>query len=119
MTNIEPGLIALILITAMLIAASAQIIISHKYTEHFESFLPTSRLVSDNIKNYQHAGLLGKTIRTGQIATLLAIPKIFIYRGYAEIEEIKNFPLREKRILLTLWVIHITLFIALMLSHYL
>ncbi len=35
MTNIEPGLIALILITAMLIAASAQIIISHKYTEHF------------------------------------------------------------------------------------
>ena len=87
MTNIEPGLIALILITAMLIAASAQIIISHKYTEHFESFLPTSRLVSDNIKNYQHAGLLGKTIRTGQIATLLAIPKIFIYRGYAEIEE--------------------------------
>lgn len=102
-----------------LIAASAQIIISHKYTEHFESFLPTSRLVSDNIKNYQYAGLLGKTIRTGQIATLLAIPKIFIYRGYAEIEEIKNFPLREKRILLTLWVIHITLFIALMLSHYL
>ena len=36
-----------------------------------------------------------------------------------DIEEIKNFPLREKRILLTLWVIHITLFIALMLSHYL
>lgn len=119
MTNIEPGLIALILITAMLIAASAQIIISHKYTEHFESFLPTSRLVSDNIKNYQHAGLLGKTIRTGQIATLLAIPKIFIYRGYAEIEEVKPPPPPRKAHLLILWIIHITLFIALMLSHYL
>ncbi|MFJ4068958.1 hypothetical protein ACIPW4_27310 [Pseudomonas sp. NPDC089996] len=119
MITIEPGLIALALITSMSIAVGAQIFIAHKYTEHFESFLPTSRLVCDNIKNYQHAGLLGKTIRTGQIATLLAIPRIFIYRGYADIEEIKKFPRNEKLILIGLWASHIILFSALILSHYL
>ena len=119
MNNIDPGLIALILITSMAIAITTQIYVAHKYTEHFESFLPTSRIVSDNIKNYKHAGLLGKLIRTGQIATLLAAPKIFIYRGTANIEEVQKFPRREKLVLVNLWAIHIVLFLALVLSHYL
>ncbi|WPU62220.1 hypothetical protein SQW15_09690 [Pseudomonas asiatica] len=51
MINMEPGLIALILITSIAIAITVQIYVAHKYTEHFESFLPTSRIVSDNIKN--------------------------------------------------------------------
>ncbi|KYC18428.1 MULTISPECIES: hypothetical protein [Pseudomonas] len=119
MINMEPGLIALILITSIAIAITVQIYVAHKYTEHFESFLPTSRIVSDNIKNYKHAGLIGKLVRTGQIATLLATPKIFTYRGAADIEEVQKFPRRERLVLVNLWAIHIILFLALVLSHYL
>lgn len=119
MITIEPAIIDLFILIAMLITMIAQCYIAHKYTESFESHLPNCKYIIDNRNIYQHAGLLGKLIRTGSISMVLATPKLFIWRGLAKAEEINNFPPQKRRTLLCLLTLHFTLLIALVLSDFL
>lgn len=115
----DPGIVGFLIITPMALTFIAQCYAAHKYTEIFESSLPNCKYIIDNRNIYKHAGLPGKLIRTGSISVVLAIPKLFIWRGLVNAEEIKAFPAKHRRILLCLLALHMTLLSALVLSHFL
>jgi len=116
--QVDPGLIALFILAPMILAMIVQCYIAHRYTEHFESFLTNCTFVTGNKKTFEHAGLLGKVMRTGLISMVLAIPTIFLRRGLIDFNEVKRFPPRMRRLLVSLLVIHIVLATALTISHY-
>lgn len=113
------GVIGFLILVAMTLTLLIQYYVANKYTEHFESFLPNCKYITDNRNIYRHAGILGKLMRTGSISLVLAFPKLFIWRGIAKSEDIQHFPSHEKRTLLCLLTLHITLLMALALSHFL
>lgn len=92
--------------------------IAHRYTEHFESFLPNCIFVTDNKRTFRHAGLPGKVLRTGMISIVLAVPHIFMRRGGIDLDEVKRFPPREKRLPVSILIIHFILVLALIVSHH-
>jgi len=117
-SDVHPGLIALLILAPMLLAMVLQFYIAHKYTERFESFLTNCSFVIGNKKTFQHAGLLGKVMRTGLISMVLAIPKAFVRRGLIDLDEVKRFPPRMRRMLVSLLAIHIVLLAALAIFNY-
>jgi len=119
MRIIDDGVAAAIIINLIIIITTIQCVIASRRTEHFESLFPNSPYIKKNKVIYERAGLIGKLIRTGTISTVLAIPSIFTKKNLVARNEIENFPKRTKLLLVTLWVLHITLFSALVLSNYL
>ncbi|MQG93597.1 hypothetical protein F6X59_12940 [Pseudomonas sp. MN1F] len=115
----EPRIIGALIIIPIPLILLAQCYVAHKHTEFFESLLPNCKYIIDNRNIYKHAGLPGKLIRTGSISVVLAIPKLFIWRGLANAEEVKAFPAKHRCILLCLLTLHLTLLSALVLSHFL
>ncbi|QHG67105.1 hypothetical protein [Pseudomonas putida] len=118
MNAVEPVWIAFIILASMMLAMVVQCYIAHKYTERFESFLTNCIFVTGNKITFQHAGLLGKLMRTGLISMVLAVPKIFLRRGLIDLDEVKRFPPRMRRLLVTMLVIQIGLLAALVIFDY-
>jgi len=116
--GVDPGLIALLILAPIILSMIVQCYIAHKYTEHFESFLPNCTYVTGNKKIFQHAGLLGKVMRTGSISLVLAIPTIFLRRGLIDLNEVKRFPPNMRLLLVSMLAIQIVLLTALTISHY-
>lgn len=81
MNEVEPGLIAILILAPMMLAMVVQCFIAHKYTEYYESLLTRCSFVTGNKITFQRAGLLGKVMRTGLISMVLAIPSLFVRRG--------------------------------------
>lgn len=73
------------------------------YTEKAESHLPTSKIVTNNLSIWSHAGLIGKTMRNGQLTLALATPNFCSKIGLLEITEARQFPRQLKLILFTSW----------------
>lgn len=109
---------AFAILSSIGLAMGAQIYIAHKYTEYFESLLPNCIFMKDNKRTFEHAGLIGKLLRTGLISLVLAAPRIFVHRGVIDPDEIKRFPARTKRLLVGLLIIHLLLASALIISHH-
>lgn len=118
MNEVEPGLIAFLILVPMLLAMVVQCYIAHKYTERFESLLTNCVFVTGNKTTFQHAGLLGKVMRTGLISMVLAVPRLFLRRGLIDLEQVRGFPSRMRRLLVSLLVIHILLLTALAIFNY-
>ena len=118
MNEVDPGLVALLIFAPMGLAIIVQCYIAHKYTERFESLLTNCAFVTGNKNIYQHAGLLGKVMRTGLISMGLATPRIFVRRGLIDFDEVKRFPTRMRRLLVSLLGIHIVLLAAMVISYY-
>jgi len=114
----DPGIVGALIIIPIALTLLAQCYVAHKHTEFFESLLPNCKYIIDHRNIYKHAGLPGKLIRTGSISVVLAIPKLFIWRGLADAEEVKAFPQKYRRILLSMLALHLTLLCALVLSHH-
>ncbi|WP_236235346.1 hypothetical protein [Pseudomonas faucium] len=119
MRNLDEGIIAAIIINLLIITMIVQCIVAARRTDHFESLFPNSEYIKKNKETYKQAGLIGKMMRTGTISTILAIPSLFIKRNLVKQQEVDNFPTQTKILLITLWSMHITLFSALMLTHFL
>jgi hypothetical protein len=115
---VDPGLIALLILAPIVLSMMVLCYIAHKYTEHFESLLPNCTYVAGNKKIFQHAGLLGKVMRTGSISLVLAIPSIFLRRGLIDLNEVKRFPPNMRRLLVSMLAIQMVLLIALTIFHY-
>lgn len=81
MTEVDPGLVALLIVVPMVLPIVVQCYVAHKYTERFESLLTNCSFVTGNKNVYQHAGLLGKVMRTGLISMVLAIPRSLCAEG--------------------------------------
>lgn len=60
MNEVEPGLIAILILAPMMLAMVVQCFIAHKYTEYYESLLTRCSFVTGNKITFQRAGLLGK-----------------------------------------------------------
>ena len=118
MNAVDPGWIALLILAPITLSMIGLCYIAHKYTEHFESFLPNCTYVTGNKKIFQHAGLLGKVMRTGSISLVLAMPTFFLRRNLIDLNEVKRFPPNMKRLLVSLLTIQIMLLIALTIFHY-
>lgn len=118
MNEVDPGLVALLIFAPMLLAIVVQCYVAHKYTERVESLLTNCSFVTGNKNTFQHAGLLGKVMRMGLISMVLATPKIFVRRGLIDLNEVKRFPPQIRRLLVSLLGIHIVLFAALVITHY-
>ena len=118
MNEVEPGLIAILILAPMMLAMVVQCFIAHKYTEYYESLLTRCSFVTGNKITFQHAGLLGKVMRTGFITMVLAIPSLFVRRGVIDFDEVKRFPSSMRRLLVSLLVIHILLATALIIFTY-
>jgi hypothetical protein len=116
--EVEPGLIAILILAPMMLAMVVQCFIAHKYTEYYESLLTRCSFVTGNKITFQHAGLLGKVMRTGLISMVLAIPSLFVRRGLIDFDEVKRFPSSMRRLLVSLLVIHILLATALIIFTY-
>jgi len=116
--EVEPGLIAILILAPMMLAMVVQCFIAHKYTEYYESLLTRCSFVTGNKITFQHAGLLGKVMRTGLISMVLAIPSLFVRRGLIDFDEVKRFPSSMRRLLVSLLVIHILLAAALIIFTY-
>lgn len=115
----DDGVAAAIIINLIIIIMTIQCVIASRRTEHFESLFPNSPYIKKNRAIYERSGLIGKLMRTGTISTVLAMPSVFTKKNLVERHEIENFPKRTRLLLVTLWVLHITLFAALVLSRYL
>lgn len=118
MNELHPGLVALLILAPMVLAILVQCYVAHKYTERFESLLTNCTFVTGNKNVYQHAGLMGKVMRTGLISMVLAMPRIFVRRGLIDLEEVKRFPPQMRWLLVSLLGIHIVLLAALAISYY-
>ncbi|BDM20900.1 hypothetical protein KMS_R06580 [Pseudomonas sp. LRP2-20] len=117
-SEVEPGVVAFLILAPMLLAMVVQCYIAHKYTERFESFLTNCTFVTGNKKTFEHAGLVGKVMRTGLISMVLTMPKIFVRRRLIDLDEVRRFPPSMRRLLVSLLVIHILLVTALVIFNY-
>jgi len=116
---IEDGIIAAVIINLIIITMITQFFVASRRTEYFESLFPKSKYIKQNKLLYERAGSIGKMMRTGAISTILALPSFFTKRNLVDRQEIEGFPKKTKILLVTLWALHITLFSALIVAHYL
>lgn len=115
MTNVDPGLIATIIILAIVITMCVSFYIAHAYTEKFENWLPNCKFIEQNKTVFSSAGLMGKTMRCSMIFIYLWIPGLGKKRGLVDIKEIERFPTNLKYLLTIPWTAQIVLLIALVL----
>lgn len=118
MNDVYPGFIALLILAPMMLAMIVQCYIAHAYTERFESHLKNCTFVNDNKRTFQHAGLLGKLMRTGLISLIMAVPRVFTRRNLIDPAEVARFPVGMKRLLVSLLLIQILLLTALVVFHH-
>ncbi|UTL80745.1 hypothetical protein [Pseudomonas putida] len=110
MTSIHPGLIGLLIMGPMIFSMLAIVYVGHYYVESFEAMMPNSRIVRDYRRVFSSAGLVGKLMRTGSISMILMMPKMYARRGLVDLDEVRGFPRRLKRVLVGL---HLLLFVLL------
>lgn len=118
MNTVEPGWIALLILVPIILSMLVLCYIAHRYTEHFESLLSNCTYITGNKKIFQHAGLLGKIMRTGSISLVLTMPTIFSRKGLVDLREVERFPLNMKRLLVSLLAVQFMLLIALTIFYY-
>ncbi|WP_256576199.1 hypothetical protein [Pseudomonas sp. SID14000] len=101
------------LMVAMFIVIFIWVYVSILYVNRIESLLSNSPMVSGNRKTFGHAGLLGKVMRTGSVSVMLSMRNICIRRGLLDLQDVKRFPGGLRRMLVSLWFVHVVIFFAL------
>ncbi|MGY2184410.1 hypothetical protein [Pseudomonas agarici] len=99
MNSIQIGLANGVVLLLLLMVCFSIAFIAHKYIEAIEGFLTNCPYVSDTKKVWCSAGLLGKVMRGGIIATIVIMPKIHAKRGLVDAVEVENLPGFYKKIL--------------------
>lgn len=99
MNSIQIGLANGVVIFLLVLVCFSIAYIAHKYIEVIEGFLTNCPYVSDTRKVWCSAGLLGKVMRGGIIATIVMMPKIHAKRGLVDAREVESLPDFYKRIL--------------------
>ncbi|WP_449105776.1 hypothetical protein [Pseudomonas mohnii] len=115
MTDVDPGLIATIMILSAVVTVCISFYVAHAYTEKFEHCLPNCKFVEQNKRGFSSAGLLGKIMRCNMIYFYLWVPSLGKKRGLLDLKEIERFPVKLKYLLTIPWTAQIILLIALVL----
>lgn len=112
------GLIAFFIMAPMITSIIVQSYIAHRHIEDYEALLPNCSFIIENRTLFQNGGLPGKLMRTGLIAWVLAIPGIFVKKGFIDLDEVKRFPPRTKRLLVSVLYVQCVTLIALVIFNY-
>lgn len=113
MSDTLNALIFFFIMAAMIASFIVQTYIAHRHIKDYENLLPNCTFIIENRKLFQHGGLPGKLMRTGLIAWVLAIPGIFAKKGFIDLNEVKRFPPRTRRLLVSVLYVQCVTFIAL------
>lgn len=100
------GVVAFIILAAMIATNCVSLYISVRHLEHIESLLKNSKFVAGNIKTFSQAGLMGRVMRMLSITMILTIPKPYARRGLLDLNEIEKFPACLKRVLIAIGTLH-------------
>lgn len=99
MNSIQIGLANGIVLLLLSVVCFSVVFIAHKYIDTIESHLTSSPYISDTKKVWGRAGLIGKVMRGGIIATVVMMPKIHAKRGLIDAGEVERLPGYYKRLL--------------------
>ncbi|MNQ68581.1 hypothetical protein D3C85_831410 [compost metagenome] len=105
MSSVSLGLLGFFIGMPLIIILVWLIYMVHVYTEKAEALLSNSGFVKANLKAFDQAGLLGKAMRNGFITLVLINPDPLAKRGLVNMNEVKEFPRRIKRIFVVSWVL--------------
>lgn len=106
----DPGWFALIIFGLMIPVEVMGAYVIYRYTDMFETYLPTCKVVSDYKKVFSNYGFWGKSVRAGSIGMVLMIPRLYARRGLVDLDEVGRFPIKWRRVLVTLNVLLFFLF---------
>lgn len=99
MNTLQIGLANGIVLFLLLVVCFSITFIAHKCIDTIESYLTNSPYVGDTKKVWGNAGLIGKVMRGGIIATVIMMPKIHAKRGLIDAGEVARLPGYYKRLL--------------------
>lgn len=105
MSSVSLGLLGFFIGMPLIIILVWLIYMVHVYTEKAEALLSNSGFVKANLKAFDQAGLLGKAMRNGFITLVLISPDLLAKRGLVNVNEVKEFPRKIKRILVVSWLL--------------
>lgn len=100
MNSTQIGLANGIVLLLLLLVCFSIAFIAHKYIDAIESRLTNCSYVSDTRKVWGNAGLIGKVMRGGVIATVVMMPKIHAKRGLVDAGEVERLPGAYKKLLI-------------------
>ncbi|MEN5032815.1 hypothetical protein [Pseudomonas sp. Ps21-P2] len=100
MNSTQIGLANGIVLLLLLLVCFSIAFIAHKYIDAIESRLTNCSYVSDTRKVWGDAGLIGKVMRGGVIATVVMMPKIHAKRGLVDAGEVERLPGAYKKLLI-------------------
>jgi hypothetical protein len=99
MNSIQIGLANGIVLLLLLLVCFSVAFIAHRYIDAIESRLTNCSYVTDTRKVWGNAGLIGKVMRGGVIATVVMMPKIHAKRGLVDAGEVERLPGAYKKLL--------------------
>lgn len=99
MNSIQIGLANGIVLLLLFLVCFSIAFIAHRYIDAIESRLTNCSYISDTRKVWGNAGLIGKVMRCGIIATVIMMPKIHAKRGLADAVEVEHLPGYYKKLL--------------------
>ncbi|KIQ37064.1 hypothetical protein [Pseudomonas viridiflava] len=114
MISVPIGLIGLFIILPLIVNLVVFAVIAHRYVDIIEGCLSNCSFVSTIREAWSGGGLLGEVIRSGMIAMVLMMPKLFAEKGIVDQEEIRNLPALYKGMLVVPMTVNFFLFVALM-----
>lgn len=113
MTSVQVAVLGICLFAAPALVIAGWVLVACRYLEHIESFFKNSAVVVGNKSIFAGAGVLGKVMRVGSISAMLSVSRFCIRRGLVDTGDVKLVPVRIKRLLLAMWVVHLIIFFAL------
>ncbi|BDM20382.1 hypothetical protein KMS_R01410 [Pseudomonas sp. LRP2-20] len=113
MTNIQIALLGICLFASPALMFAAWVFVACRYLEHVESLLKNSKIIVGNRDNLSRAGLLGKVLRVGGISAMLSVSQFCVRKGLVDAGDLQAVPDRIKRLLIVLWLLHLSLFASL------
>ena len=114
MSPLPLGLIGLLIGAPIILMVVWLTYMVHVYTEKAEALMPNSSFVDANKKAFSQAGIFGKSIRNGFLTMVLLTPHLTAKRGIVDVQEIKHFPKKFKRMLVVTWAANFLLCLALL-----
>ncbi|MFJ4395496.1 hypothetical protein [Pseudomonas sp. NPDC089396] len=113
MTGFDARWLGIPLVVAIFVVIFLWIFVSVRYVSRIELLLSRSSMVSGNKKIFVSAGLLGKVMRTGSASVLLSMKTLCVRKGLLHHEDVNNFPVPLRHMLVGLWFAHVLVFSSL------
>jgi hypothetical protein len=113
MTDLQVAVLGVCALALPFLVLGAWCAIAFRYLDYLEAVLSNSSMVVGNRNIFSRAGLVGKVMRVGSISVMLAVTGFSVRKGLLDSEDVEKLPSRLKKLLVSLLVFHLLLFIFL------